>query len=524
MFRNIECEKIEIKVDNDKYQCNFIFSRPKFRLPFNFNDLNFLERDEDFLKTSSEIILSNFSFEKFEQLLKYTSNKKIKLESITINTIEEFKKFNEMNIDCLVFKCTPNFIDSLEKNYSSDIVIKESANFGKLNLSYGERQTLNLLSYGCLSNLKELNLSYNKIEDISFLTEENIKCKQITKVNLSENPVRKGFEVLNKKFFTDRYLYIEVFNVIKKNDEYFISLNFKDPLWDSYVIKSNDKKFGFKEFYLDIYLKDLNHLWNYIDKKYTFFSYNLPLLHEQDLIKKDEYYLKFDIFAFLSNLPEFFHTLHYDRKIKDSLLNFSELLFDKGYYFLNELFLINLMDHDYDYDYDNSVEIHFNSLCDYSFENSIDFKSQECLELSNILTNDVKFLGGVILLSNLRILKICNKCYIQNLCQLKNAKFVNLEELYLSNDDLENLNIIEIDKYPFENLKILDLSRNKINKIEPILHFKNLRELNLSYNKVFPKDAINLIDTFKCIIDLRGTYAYHSGNKDKFVGKPNVLY
>ena len=428
-----------------------------------------------------------------------------------------------MNIHCLVFKCTQNFIDSLEKNYSSDIIIEKSANFGKLDFSYSEIRTLNLLSYECLSNLKELNLSNNKIEDISFLTEENIKCKKLTKVNLSENPVRKGLEVLNQKFFTDRYLYIEVFNVINKNDEYFISLNFKDPLCNSCVIKSNNKTIGFEEFYLDIYLKDLNHLWNYIDKKYTFFSYNSPLLHEQDLIKEEEYYLKYDIFVFLSHLPYFFHTLYYDSKIKDGLLNFSELLFDKGYYFLNELFLINATD--YDYANINSFEIHFNSLCDYSFENSIDFKSLTYVELSNILTNDVKFLGGIILLTNLRILKICNKSYIQNLCQLKNAKFVNLEELYLSNDGLENLNVIEMDKYPFENLKILDLSKNEISEFKPIFHFKNLTKLNLSENKLFPYDAINLIQTLKCTIDLRKTpYAFHRGIKSIFEANPNVLY
>ena len=432
-----------------------------------------------------------------------------------------------MNINYLAFKCTPNFIDFLEKNYSSDIIIEKLTKIGKLDFSYSEIQTLNLLSYECLSNLRELNLSNNKIKDISFLTEENIKCKEITKVNLSENPVRKGLEVLNQKFFTDRYLYIEVFNVIEKNDEYFISLNFKDPLWDSCVKKSNDKKIGFKEFYLDIYLKELNHLWNYIDKKYTFFSYNLPLLHEQDLIDEEKYYLKYDIFVFLSNLPNFFHTLYYDREIRNSLLNFSELLFDKGYYFLNELFLINAMNNDYDYDYDNinSFEIHFNSLSSYSFENSIDFKSLNSIEFSNNLINDEKVLGGILLLTNLRILKICDVRCVQNLYQLKNAKFVNLEELYLSNDDIENLYVIEMEKYPFENLKILDLSKNKIYEIMPVLHFKNLRKLNLSYNKVFPNDAMNLIEILKCTIDLRGApYAFHSGNKYILEGNPNVLY
>ena len=450
-----------------------------------------------------------------------------------------------MNIHCFDIKCSPILMDFSE-NYclkkepqSSDINnekfyihlnLNNLNNIMKLDFSGGKIQMINFLSDECLTNLEELNLSNNKIEDISFLTEQNIKCKKITKVNLSENPVRKGLEVLNQKFFTDRYLYIEVFNVIEKEDEYFISLNFQDPLWDSCVIKSRDKKIGFKEFYLDIYLKDLNHLWNYVDEKYTFFSNGLLRLQKLGLIKEEDYNLKYEIFAFLTNLPNFFHTLYYDSKTKDILLNFSELLFDKGYYFLNELFIINMMDNNYNdsiYYFENpkKYEINIYSLCDYSFKDFIDFKSREYLDFSDSKIPNVKFLAGIILLNNLRILKICNKSYIQNLYLLKNAKFVNLEELYLSNDNLEDLNDIEMDKYPFENLKILDLSRNNIYKIEPVLHFKNLRELNLSYNKIFPSDANNLIQTLKCTIDLRGApYACHSGNKDIFANNPNVLY
>ena len=80
-----------------------------------------------------------------------------------------------------------------------------------------------------------------------------------------------------------------------------------------------------------------------------------------------------------------------------------------------------------------------------------------------------------------------------------------------------------MDKYPFENLKQLDLSKNKIQKIEPILHFKNLKNLNLRDNKVFTEDAIILIQNLNCKIDLRSNYAYYDEIRNKCEFISNLL-
>ena len=72
---------------------------------------------------------------------------------------------------------------------------------------------------------------------------------------------------------------------------------------------------------------------------------------------------------------------------------------------------------------------------------------------------------------------------INDINELKNAKFVNLKVLNLMEDEIEDLYQIEMEKYPFQNLEILNLKQNKIVKIEPILHFKNLIEINLRGNK-----------------------------------------
>ena len=173
----------------------------------------------------------------------------------------------------------------------------------------------------------------------------------------------------------------------------------------------------------------------------------------------------------------------------------------------------------------DKVEIFFYLLDIHTLKDFINFNSKKELYLSDSKLNDVKFLGGYFPLTELRILKICNKPNIRNLCELKNAKFVNLEELYLSNDDLENLSNIEMEKYPFENLKILDLSNNKINDAYAVLHFKNLKELNLSNNKISQNCIKDLVQTLECKIDLRGNYyPIHHGIKMIIGDKEKILY
>ena len=75
-FRNINCEKIEINYQDDKFKCNFAFSNPLLKLSFNFTDLNFFEKD-DFLTTAKELILSN----------------------LIINTLENYNSFNTLEFN-----------------------------------------------------------------------------------------------------------------------------------------------------------------------------------------------------------------------------------------------------------------------------------------------------------------------------------------------------------------------------------------------------------------------------------------
>ena len=145
-----------------------------------------------------------------------------------------------------------------------------------------------------------------------------------------------------------------------------------------------------------------------------------------------------------------------------------------------------------------------NTLIDY------EFKELETIDLSNIKLTDIKILCNDVPLENLRILKICNNPDIKNLNELKNAKFIFLYELFLSNNGISDLNEIEMEKYPFTYLEVLDLSRNKISNINPILHFKNLKSINLSYNLINQENRLTLKDAMNKDTSINLKFQYNN--------------
>ena len=567
-FRNIYCEKLEINYAKNIYKCQMRFLNPELILSFNFKNLSFFEENNELLTSAKKLFLSNFTLKTLE---KYNSLQEIELKNIFINDINVISKIYNIYIKCSNIRCNTNLIDALEeydfikkiynnnieyqKSYYSNLLFNIRINKDLLNnikslkncttinlnnsnldengilflnknyfnslinldLSGNEIKNLYFISYDSLVNLKSLNLSNNKIEDINYLIEENIKCKNLINLYLDNNPIRKGLEVLKQKFFTNRFLYIEILEIIKKNDEYLISLFFKDPISNSDIFKmskDNSTKFGFNGTYIDLYIKDLNNLWNYIDKKNIFFSNSLVLSKIENLFTQEEYELKcatYNILLDLSlcnnktNLREFNNKLFSDFYIKDNnvALNFFQLLYDKGYNYLKEL---SNLDKIISFE---KIKIYFSFLNINSLYYFQDLSYIVNIDLTGIEIKDIKILCGDVPFTELKTLKICDNPNITNLYELKNAKFVNLKQLYLSKDELSDLSLIEMEKYPFYNLNILDLSYNSISNIEPILHFENLSELNLRNNKIFTEDAIILIQKMSCRIDLIGNYAYY---------------
>ena len=545
-FEKIICEKININYEENKYIYNLSFSNPIFNLSFNFNDLSVIENNNYIISSDTKLILSNLTLNNFEKFNTFT---KIELNNVNINNIDVLQKICKKSVKSNNVICNKDLLDDLENydfekkiyfntinykksSFSFDIImnkiyfndIKSLKNCTTINLGHShinenglaflskeyylsllhldlcnnDIKVPNFLSYNSLKNLKELNLLNNKIEDISYFIEENIKPKNITKLILQKNQVRKGLEVLKQEFFDKRYIYAQIIKINKINDEYLISVEFKEHFYETRLSEyKNDKNIltGFDAFKLDFYIKDLNDIWNILDKRYTFFKCN-PTLFKRDIITGNEFDEKKEIFNLLLNFSlneeQIFDFLEdTDDKISTSLF---KLLYDKGYRFFKDISIVE------NFRYFSDIKSRYLSFDSYTFTELFNLSY---LNLSDNIFDDIR-LFCVAPFINLKKLVIDSNKNIRNLYELKNAKFFDLEELSLINCGLEDLNKIEMEKYPFKNLIILDLRDNDIMHIEPIFYFTKHKFLNLSGNKIFHYDAENLFKEYpNCTINLK---------------------
>ena len=504
--RNIICQKVECnsnliepledydftKVISDK-KIKYIY--PKFiefyndKLKYGYpnlakvlEDYNYIKNDYNYLNVYD----NPFCFH-------------IKINEEIIKNINSLK--NCINMDLSGFQFNENDLIFLKKDCFSSIIY--------LNLTNTNLKNINFITYDSLANLKRLYLNNNSIEDINLLKEENIKCKNLNILRLQNNPIRCGIETLKEKFFVDKCLYIKITSIIKKNDEFYLSLMFNNPLnkvnFNFYLddiralIDYNEKpKNGENEsvsIYIDFYIKDLNNLWNIIDYEYTFFDlnsnytsikqlYNLNISIEE-LIEKEKIDKYFSLL--LKNRENnFIYSLDMNED-NEIIKKVFKLAYKKGYNYIIELSEIDLFlcfdKIKFYYSFLNS-----DSLTNYNFER---LSTLYEINLSNIEFNDINILCGNVPFINLKILNLSNN-HIINLYQLKNAIFYDLEELNLKNDGIEDLNEIEISKYPFDKLVTLNLNDNNISAIEPIVHFKKLKYLYLKNNNI-PTTSIMMI-------------------------------
>ena len=507
--RNIICQKVECnsnliepledydftKVISDK-KIKYIY--PKFiefyndKLKYGYPNLAKVLEDYNYIK-------NDYNYYNYLNVYDNPFCFHIKINEEIIKNINSLK--NCINMDLSGFQFNENDLIFLKKDCFSSIIY--------LNLTNTNLKNINFITYDSLANLKRLYLNNNSIEDINLLKEENIKCKNLNILMLQNNPIRCGIETLKEKFFVDKCLYIKITSIIKKNDEFYLSLMFNNPLnkvnFNFYLddiralIDYNEKpKNGENEsvsIYIDFYIKDLNNLWNIIDYEYTFFDlnsnytsikqlYNLNISIEE-LIEKEKIDKYFSLL--LKNRENnFIYSLDMNED-NEIIKKVFKLAYKKGYNYIIELSEIDLFlcfdKIKFYYSFLNS-----DSLTNYNFER---LSTLNEINLSNIEFNDINILCGNVPFINLKILNLSNN-HIINLYQLKNAIFYDLEELNLKNDGIEDLNEIEISKYPFDKLVTLNLNDNNISAIEPIVHFKKLKYLYLKNNNI-PSTSIMMI-------------------------------
>ena len=483
-----KCEKINIQ-----------------NLGLNDNDINFLKNET--LSDLKTIILRGNQITNFNFLDKLVSKNLdyISLENNPINNCVEYidNNLKSLKIKNIEVKLEKDQIDShlisfdYDGNYSLyfDYLIDKDKNLEilqqinlknitKLNLSKIELHKIDFLINESLINLKEINLSENIIEDISILTEESVYFKELKFLNLKDNPIRKGLEVLNKNFFT-KCIYIEV-NITKIEQEYKISSEFKEPNYD-----------------LDFYITNINEIKNILDNQKIFINY-CPYLDEftdNEKLEKQETYRILKLILNKDN--NWIYSLDINIEENKNIINYIfNLLLNKGINSSTILSRLSVID-----TYFNIVKIKF-YFPDYDLNNNYNYitlSNLNTIDFSHISIIDISLLCGDVPFINLETLKICNNKNIRNLYELKNAKFVNLKELYLVNDGISDLNEIKMEEYNFYLLRTLDLSKNLIKKLYPIaIPFRNLKFLNLENNMISDEKELYYVVNIGCRIALRG--------------------
>jgi hypothetical protein len=128
-------------------------------------------------------------------------------------------------------------------------VIKNSNlnNITKLDFSNAGINNLDFLKNDTLVNLDILNLNNNNIEDISIFDDDLIHFHNLHSLDLRDNPIKKGLEVLKKNFF-------QKCSSIKLD----LSLN-------ELKVLVQFEEYPFK-YYLNIYVNDFNEITNFFEK------------------------------------------------------------------------------------------------------------------------------------------------------------------------------------------------------------------------------------------------------------------
>ena len=404
----------------------------------------------------------------------------------------------------------------------------------ELNLANLNLKNIDFLSNITLAGLKILDLDSNQIEDISIFTTEKVNFN-LSRLCLKNNPIRKGLHVLRNNFF-DRSIYIDI-NVTKNSNDYKINLNYKFSFYD-----------------IEFYVNKIDELINIIDYKNNFIRFNSNNIEEMKQIKNtistdqsiDNKNIIFEIILFILNLRNKYNdTLNiiYDKESKEFgkdnniyINDNNRILFEKAFKWIldkksnyqetsykldsdsykwdNTFTNINL--HNLDSTHENII-INFpfikisnltlyNCTFDLQIFQRTNFYHLKKIDLSKSQITNIQGICRYVPFSSLKILNLSNNKGITNLGELKEARFKDLEELYLSNDNITDLNNINLGEFPFYKLKILDLSHNSIKSLSSLKFFRNLKILNLEHNLINNDCELNYVidlnDT--CMLKLNG--------------------
>ena len=425
------------------------------------------------------------NFSKFEELLKNLFDKlnnALRDNLRIINNRFNIKlSGNENKLDLSRKDITENEIELLVPIQFEDL--------HELNLSNNNITHIQVFENLHMPNLKILNLSYNKIENLSNLKSLSLKFHKLEILNLKSNFIT-DISILNE---------IDITNIKEKNDEENNDINFKSKQSKAVINKYGSK---LKYFLSDEEKqKELISLFNE--------RYKTSLTKDIIEINLNNKYINDDGFKILSQI-------NFD-SLQKLFLNFNNLV-DINYLIkakypqlfvldfsnnniknikilnkvnISQLQILNLSANKisdispFEYIKCEKLEelyLSCNSIKDISVLSKVRFSQLVKLYFSNNLINDIRIFekAKMPLLEELYL----NMNSISDINVLKKLNCPKMLKLFLSQNNISDISIFE--KVQFTKLIKLDLSSNKISDIRVFekVKFEDLQKLYLSQNNI----------------------------------------
>ena len=237
IFNNIKIDNLKINYEKKKYSCEIIFKlkNTQFKAVYDLDDFDFMKSDE-LLSEITSINFTNVILDKninityknlkkielnkciienediFEQIENKKKNNNLSITSY--NTVFKFKKNKNKDIckigkekltkDDNIFNYIYPFEFIIEINDENRYDVIKNSNLEKikiLDFSNAGINNLDFLMNNTLKNLEKLYLKNNNIEDISIFDDDIIHFKNLHSLDIGDNPIKKGLEVLKKNFF-----------------------------------------------------------------------------------------------------------------------------------------------------------------------------------------------------------------------------------------------------------------------------------------------------------------------------------
>ena len=387
-------------------------------------------------------------------------------------------------------------------------------NIASLDLSNLNLKNIDFLLNDTLSNLSKLNLDKNQIEDISIFKKDNAHLSKINNLSILENPIKDGIYVFKDNFFM-KCIYIEL-TIYKTSDKYKIYAEFKKP-----------------NFKIEFYINSIYDIKNIFDFQNCVISLNTNGVEGLEDIKNDQYVkessekctmLKSFLKTFnnstiniINDYPSSENNKENNILINNDNYNIIEKTIKyisnrKNTFYISNLCLHKLKPENEEFLksikflYYETLSL-FDCQINLSILKDLHIPNLRKIDLSNTVVSNFSGLCECDNLRNLEVLYISNNENV-DFSLLKNAKFEFLKELYLSNDNISDLENIKIKDYPFKELSVLDLSNNRIAKLKQFSSlesiFPKLKVLNLENNIIDDEYELSYINTAHMKIKLSG--------------------